>query len=90
MLCLIRLLLQGALDGTMAMPTTRSIKIPDTAACNRWPLALVLAIAFSLSNLGCQAGTVANFPSKKEEVAVYGYEIVHVFPHDRDAFTQGS
>ncbi|HUS11851.1 MAG TPA: glutaminyl-peptide cyclotransferase [Pyrinomonadaceae bacterium] len=71
------------------MPTTRIIKIPGTPPYNRWLLAVVLAIAFSLSNLGCQTGTVANFPAKKGEVPVYGYEVVHVFPHDRDAFTQG-
>jgi glutamine cyclotransferase len=74
----------------MAMPITRIIKTTTgTPAYTRWPLAVVLAIAFSLSNLGCQTGTVANLPSKKGEVPVYGYEVVHVFPHDRDAFTQG-
>lgn len=74
----------------MAMLITRMIKTTTgIPAYTRWPLAVVLAIAFSLSNLGCQTGTVANLPSKKGEVPVYGYEVVHVFPHDRDAFTQG-
>ncbi len=55
-----------------------------------------LATAFTLLLLpafGCRSGTVANSsggnPGNPDGIPVYRYEVVHVSPHDRDAFTQG-
>jgi glutamine cyclotransferase len=56
-------------------------------------LAGVLAVALSLISFACQTGTVANLSNEKaagqEPVPIYGYEVVHVWPHDPGAFTQG-
>jgi glutaminyl-peptide cyclotransferase len=56
-------------------------------------LAAVLALALSLISFACQTGTVANLSNEKaagqEPVPIYGYEVVHVWPHDQGAFTQG-
>lgn len=41
----------------------------------------------SIVTLNCQTNPTAAPPSDK--IPVYGYEIVHVFPHDKNAFTQG-
>lgn len=41
----------------------------------------------SIVTLNCQGSPTAAPPSEK--VSVYGYEVVHVFPHDRNAFLQG-
>ena len=56
--------------------------------------AIVLVLMCSIASLTCQSGTiVANLSDKrasgKEGVPIYGYEVVHVWPHDRNAFTQG-
>ena len=56
-------------------------------------MAVVLMLVFSLTGFACQSGTVASLPGDKtpgnERVPIYGYEVVHVWPHDPDAFTQG-
>ena len=56
-------------------------------------LAAVLALALSLISFACQTGTVANLSNEKaagqEPVPIYGYEVIHVWPHDPGAFTQG-
>jgi glutamine cyclotransferase len=56
-------------------------------------VAVVLMLVFFLTGLACQSGTVANLPGEKtpgsERVPTYGYEVVHAWPHDPDAFTQG-
>ena len=51
----------------------------------------VLALGFlCLVTFNCQnAPTAKTEKSVKQPVPVYGYEVVHVFPHDPDAFTQG-
>ncbi|HEV7681869.1 MAG TPA: glutaminyl-peptide cyclotransferase [Pyrinomonadaceae bacterium] len=41
----------------------------------------------SIVTLNCQTTPTAAPPSDK--IPVYGYEVVHVFPHDSKAFTQG-
>ena len=43
-------------------------------------------LLISLATLTCQ--TIPT-PTPGEKVPIYGYEVVHVFPHDRNAFTQG-
>jgi glutamine cyclotransferase len=48
----------------------------------------VLLLALSLTSLNCQSGAVAN-RSDNRTLSKYSYEVVHVFPHDPDAFTQG-
>ncbi|HLN98916.1 MAG TPA: glutaminyl-peptide cyclotransferase [Pyrinomonadaceae bacterium] len=53
---------------------------------------LLLAVGLSLSRVACQNGTTGGLTSQKspeQSVVSYGYEVVRVFPHDRDAFTQG-
>src|SRR5260370_40762754 len=52
----------------------------------------VLLLSLSLTSLNCQPGAVANRSnngSNNQSVPKYGYEVVQVFPHDRNAFTQG-
>ncbi|MEP6912654.1 MAG: glutaminyl-peptide cyclotransferase [bacterium] len=54
----------------------------------------ILVLMCSIASVTCQSGTiVANLSDKrasgKESVPIYSYEIVHVWPHDPDAYTQG-
>ncbi len=49
----------------------------------RWPAILLLAV--SLNAFACESEK----PPVEKNAPVYGYEVVHVFPHDPDAFTQG-
>jgi glutamine cyclotransferase len=52
--------------------------------------ALIAALLLSIPALACQATSVPSLKaSKKVPVPVYGYEVVHAWPHDRGAFTQG-
>jgi glutamine cyclotransferase len=52
-----------------------------------------LILALSLATLGCQgnpsAGQLGNGIDSKQSIPTYGYEVLHVWPHDPDAFTQG-
>lgn len=54
---------------------------------------LILILALSLASFACQSGTVANLPGERtpenQPVPIYGYEVVHTWPHDPNAFTQG-
>ena len=58
--------------------------LPRTAA-RRIGVGLILAL--SLATLKCQNPPPTNTAGDK--IPTYGYEVVHVFPHDEDAFTQG-
>ncbi len=49
-------------------------------------LGACLILLFSLAALNCQTNPTA---APGEKVPIYGYEVVHVFPHDPNAFTQG-
>jgi glutamine cyclotransferase len=53
----------------------------------------LLILFLSLATLGCQGTPTARQPGNKSEskqpIPVYGYEVVHTWPHDRNAFTQG-
>jgi len=49
----------------------------------RLPAILVLVVSFN--SFACDSGKV----SIEKNTPVYGYEIVHTWPHDPDAFTQG-
>src|SRR5687768_18256572 len=55
-------------------------------------IAVALVLLF-LTGLGCQPGTVANLPAEKspenKPVPIDGYEVVKVWPHDLNAYTQG-
>ena len=52
--------------------------------------AIICALLLSIPALACQTTSVANLKTPgKNPVPVYGYEVVHAFPHDRDAYTQG-
>jgi glutamine cyclotransferase len=49
-------------------------------------------LLLGLVALACQTAGVANLAGEKRsdtEAPVYGYEVVHAWPHDADAFTQG-
>lgn len=48
----------------------------------------ILILLLSLATLNCQT-TVSGPTTAPEKIPVYGYEVVHVFPHDKNAFTQG-
>ena len=56
---------------------------------------LVVVLALALSCLQCQTGANGDLPPKKPEppsnapAARYGYQIVNMWPHDSNAFTQG-
>lgn len=56
-------------------------------------LITLILLGLSLTSFACQTGTVANLSNQrnsgKQSIPIYGYEVVHVWPHDRDAFTQG-
>jgi glutaminyl-peptide cyclotransferase len=51
---------------------------------------IMLVMALVLPNSSCQTGAITNggVPAR-QDVGTLRYEIVHVWPHDRDAFTQG-
>jgi glutamine cyclotransferase len=53
----------------------------------------ILILALSFATLGCQGNPSAGVPGKKidsqQPIPTYGYEIVHTWPHDPNAFTQG-
>ena len=53
----------------------------------------LLLLAFSFTSFACQPGTTTNLNGQttpgNQPAALYGYEVVHVFPHDPEAFTQG-
>lgn len=48
----------------------------------------VLLLSLCLAAVSCQTSPT-RAPAEKNSVTIYGYEVVHAFPHDRDAFTQG-
>ena len=49
-----------------------------------------LILVVCLGTINCQnAPTATSGKSGQQPVPTYGYDVVHVFPHDRDAFTQG-
>jgi glutamine cyclotransferase len=50
----------------------------------RLPLASALAVV-----VGLAAGLAAGFAAAPTPTPVYGYKIIHVYPHDHNAFTQG-
>ena len=62
--------------------------MPDMA---RMPLILVLVL--SLASLQCNSGATTNAPRndapENAVVAKYGYQIINIYPHDPNAFTQG-
>ncbi|MDQ2937079.1 MAG: glutaminyl-peptide cyclotransferase [Acidobacteriota bacterium] len=53
----------------------------------------VLVLLLSLSTLGCRTGSVANLAPERvadnKHNPSYGYQVVHTWPHDPNAFTQG-
>jgi glutamine cyclotransferase len=57
------------------------------------PIGITLVLVFSLANPGCRSEAITNRANKngleREIVPTSEYEIVHVYPHDPDAFTQG-
>lgn len=52
---------------------------------------LVLILALSVAGLQCNAGANSGPPTNNTPavVAKHGYEVVHAYPHDTGAFTQG-
>jgi len=67
--------------------------------CRMFKTRLFLTLALSLASLQCNAGansgstTNTNKPAENTAANTapvkYGYEIVHIYPHDPSAFTQG-
>jgi glutamine cyclotransferase len=76
---------------TSATLTGRKFSSLPLSAMRR--LVLVFVLGVSLTSVNCQSGTVANLSDKKtpnnEAVSLSGYEVVHSWPHDPHAFTQG-
>jgi len=56
-------------------------------------LVAIVSCLLLLPAFGCQSGTIANSSGGRSangnNLPVYGYEVVHTYQHDRDAFTQG-
>jgi len=52
---------------------------------------LLLICVHAYSQTGTGSGIPATFPRPpvSDSIPVYGYEVIHSFPHDPDAFTQG-
>jgi glutamine cyclotransferase len=52
---------------------------------------MVLVLALAVSSFQCQPGANGGLPAKKPDgpPAKYGYQIVNMWPHDSNAFTQG-
>jgi glutamine cyclotransferase len=47
-------------------------------------------LLLSIPALACQTTSVANLKTpRKDPVPIYGYEVVHAWPHDPGAYTQG-
>jgi glutamine cyclotransferase len=74
----------------MTFLAKRLILLPKTRFRS---LGIILVMALSLANPSCQSGAITsrtNRNAPEREIArTFGYEIVHVYPHDADAFTQG-
>jgi len=52
--------------------------------------AIIYTLLLSIPVLSCQTTSVANLKTPgKDPVPIYGYEVVHVWPHDPGAYTQG-
>lgn len=56
-------------------------------------MAIVFALFLPLTSFNCQTGNIANVAEEKPGgnggVPKYGYEIIHTWPHDMQAYTQG-
>ncbi len=74
----------------MTFIARRLVLLPKTRFRSR---GIILVMALSLANPSCQSGAITNRtnrnPPEREIVRTSGYEIVHVWPHDPDAYTQG-
>jgi len=77
---------------TTLPPLTGSLFSPIAKNAAR-RIAVTFVLVFSLASFACQSGTVANLPGEKtpaiQPVPIYSYEVVHFWPHDPRAFTQG-
>jgi glutamine cyclotransferase len=84
----VSLLLECTMISTLKLLTTLAC-YPLSSSANHATrrVAGALILFLSLTTLKCETGP-APTPGK-QSVPIYGYEVVHVFPHDRDAFTQG-
>ncbi len=51
--------------------------------------ALIGTVLILISALACQSASIANFKTGNGAVPLYGYEVVHSWPHDPAAYTQG-
>ncbi len=73
------------------MTLFRSLCTPKLNSCLR-RRELALLLVFATLNVGCQNGANANLAANQPPAnanAKAGYQIVNVFPHDADAYTQG-
>jgi len=56
-------------------------------------ISLILVLALALASLNCNGGATTNTPSnnppENAPVAKLGYQVVNIWPHDPNAFTQG-
>ncbi len=72
------------------------VRILTSNLFSSWPekvmrrTALSGALLLSIPALACQTTSVAHLKTPgKDPVPIYGYEVVHAFPHDPGAYTQG-
>src|SRR5262245_44701515 len=56
-------------------------------------ISAILVLALTLFSFNCRTGANANLPhnnsANEEGVRVFGFEVIHTYPHDTGAFTQG-
>ena len=87
-----RLAVAGMISMTLKIITTALARLffPGQKNATRRTVA-VLTLLLSFTSLHCQTGPAANLAGDETsgKPAIYGFEVVHAFPHDRGAYTQG-
>lgn len=88
LLLVILLVTRPSLDTTVRILTSNLFSSWPKKVMRR--TALSGALLLSMPALACQTTSVANLKTPgKNAVPVYGYDVVHAWPHDPSAYTQG-
>ena len=81
--------LGGVKLGAFSYFLARLVSTNFMISCIRMPalfrLPATLLLALSFNSFACEPGK----PAVEKNAPVYGYEVVHTWAHDRNAFTQG-
>jgi glutamine cyclotransferase len=88
LLIVIRLIMIASRNTTMAGTTWSLFSFLSKRVTAR--TAIIGTLLLSILVLACQTTSVANLKTPgKVPVPTYGYEVLHAWPHDRGAYTQG-